>query len=290
MSAHSAENSAASVDSAKILVDAEMAMRERAPQRAAAAASRAVSMRQADFDAGPSLGNRALLVDALLALASAQLAMGDHASAESALDEIQLHLEHGVRSDREWAMRASAVTRIRIAAAQGADRHDEAVAIIEAVIASIPGQSPDADAGRLQLITTLLRSRMALGQAVEAEADIAQANSILARLGKVMPSRAADVTRASLLLHSASVALLRQDAPGADAKFGQGLGILDRLGGSDLNELRQQFVQSWVRALNLQGRTAEAGALLMRGTSGPAFGSGHAQLDGHPDQCACCAH
>jgi hypothetical protein len=28
----------------------------------------------------------------------------------------------------------------------------------------------------------------------------------------------------------------------------------------------------------------------MRGTSGPAFGSGHAQLDGHPDQCACCAH
>lgn len=276
-----ASDNAAVSNAGAMLLAAETAMRERAPERAVLAAQRAVALREDDFSGAPSRATRALLVDAVLALASGQLALGNHAATATSLTELRRHLEAGDRGDPTWQARAAAVTRLSIGLFQTTGRHAEAIGAIEQALASIAVKSPEADAGRLQLLTTLLRSRLSLGEGQQAAADVARCLDVLARLAKVMPPRAAAVSRASILLQAANAALLRAAPLEADATFGEALGIVEKLGGGDLDDLKMQIRQTWIRALNQQGRAAEAGALLLRR---------HAARHDHPADCACGAH
>lgn len=269
------------------LRDVETAMRENAPRRAATIAADVVGQARLVFLTDPGIPARGNLVDALLALAISQLSSGDHDGAKSALGEIEDHIAHAACNDHRWQIRAGDTTRLRIAAAQAAGDHEEALAIIQSALSSITGEATEADGMRLQLVMRGLQSRLSLGQVVETAADMELTGTLLDRLATVIPERPANIMRASLTLHEASVALLRGLHAQADAKFGEGLDLLDRLGGSDVNGLRRQFVQAWTEALNAQGRSAEVGMLLSRSTSEPGPSrAGHY----HHAGCGCGEH
>jgi hypothetical protein len=229
-----------------------------------ASAADALVAARANFGAAQALPARLGLVDALLGLAGAQLSSGDPAAAELVLGDIREHLEHGVRTDPDWQLRASAASRLSIAIAQLLGRHDEAVAQLDTNLRSVSGTGPEADAARLSLLTARLQSHLALGQATRAGETLAAARQVVARMTRTIPARPASVLAATLLLQQASVAMLRNAPAEAEAAFAEALALVDRLGGSDLGELRRRIVRSWTSALKAQGRTAEATALVGR--------------------------
>ena len=232
-----------------------------------AAIERAVAGRRAAFHEAKDEAARGPLVDALLQTAGEYFKMANGEAAAAVLVEAEALLPAQVLNDIQWRVRATNLHRAKGAFAQGQDRHADAVAAFASAAALLPADSEgnrDAMAARLQVLVRLARSRLAIGQASETEAEMTQCEAIIEALASSIPSQALDTIRSAVLSHSgAALALLgKQDA--AEEKFNASLALIDRIRSPDVATVRQQVTA--LRADMLSKASAAAATPLPAGS------------------------
>jgi tetratricopeptide (TPR) repeat protein len=216
-----------------------------------AADERVTALRRAlEAQSTPRL--RAELIDALVELAGRRLAAGDESAAADALDEAEANSLSPPPDEASWQARAVMLHRARGGLAQRQGRHPEAVAAFEAALQAIPyppgAGGRDANAARLQLLVRLGRSRLALGQAAETEAEARQCDVVMRALDGKIPARALDTVRAAVLdNHGAALAMLGE-TDAAKRKLAAGLELVDRLQVPELEDMRRAMLQSLAKA------------------------------------------
>lgn len=255
-----------------------------------AATNRAVAESRAAFHEKKTEAARGPLFDALMTMAGEAFRTANDEAVTAALTEAEAVLPTPLPNDTPWRARAMNLHRAKGAVAQKQGRSADAVPSFQAAIAVLPSDAEgdrDALAARLQLLVRMGRSRLAIGQASETEAEMIQCESIIERLGTSIPSRALDTVRAAVLSHSgAALALLgKEDA--AEEKFAASLALIDRLDSPDLASLRQQVTALRADMLSKAGKTSEAAAPVAVSGKQPSDSGagghdhGHAHGDNH---------
>lgn len=230
-----------------------------------AAAERAVAAHAANFRGEGSDSNRGKLVDALMALAAEAFHAGDDGTAAAALSEAEATFPAELPTEMPWPARVVNLNRAKGGLAQKQGRAKDAVAAFQTALAALPADAAgdrDARAARLQLLVRMARSQLALGEGAETASNMAECEKIIGELGGAIPSRALDTVRAAVLGNLGSALALLGKHGEAEEKFSASLGLIERLGGPDLEELKQQVRHRWASALRASGRAAEADALL----------------------------
>jgi tetratricopeptide (TPR) repeat protein len=220
-----------------------------------------VAERRVAFHEQENEAARGPLFDALMAMAGEAFRAVNDDAVTAALAEAEAVLPTPLPNDTPWRARAMNLHRAKGAVAQKQGRSADAVAAFETAIAALPSDSEgdrDAVAARLQLLVRMGRSRLAIGQASETEAEMIQCEAIIESLGTSIPSRALDTVRAAVLSHSgAALALLGKQVE-AEEKFNASLALIDRLDSPDLASLRQQVTALRADMLQKAGKAAQA--------------------------------
>ena len=271
------------------------------------AAQRDAMLRRRNFQSSNDGKARGLLVEALIALAGESVSKGDETAATAALDEAEALIPTRRPGEIEWRGRTVMLQRVRAALAQRQNAHADAVRAFEAALAEIPSDlsraGRDGNAARLQLLVHLARSRLALGQARKAVADMGRAEKIMAALDGAIPPRAIETVRAAVLANAAIGLSMLGQMEAAEAKFATSIAAVDRLGMPELAELRTQVLDAWAGALRNAGRAADSEAMLAafgnpsRHVHSAACGCGHNHAAGHGhshhhhgEDCGCASH
>jgi hypothetical protein len=242
------------------LLEAEMAMMLRDPQRAIAATRDALALRNKAYQAKPTPGTRAPLLDAYVAMARHGAASNQEAIAQDAIRAAEPLLSAENRNDPATQQRRSMLTRIRITLAQRAGRHAEAAAALNDALDQL-GPSKEMDGEKLQILTRLARSHLALGDDAAAMAAIANAEAILPNLSG-LPERAEATLKSGLLGLRGEAELALGERVSAREHFGTALALLKPHEGPDLDLVRQQIATPFAKLLREDGEEAAAEALL----------------------------
>ena len=262
------------------LLEAEMAMMLRDPQRAIAAARDALALRGKAYDAKPTPVTRGPLLDAYVAMARHGAASGQEAIAQEALRAAEPLLAAESRNDPATQQRRAMLTRIRITLAQRAGRHTEAVAALREALDQL-GNSRETGNERLQVLTRLARSHLALGDDQAAMADIANAEAILSDLNG-LPERAEATLKSGLLGLRAEAELALGERVSAREHFQAALDVLAPHEGADLDAVRQQIAVPYANLLREDGEDAAAETVL----AGLARTPEHSHHHGHGSHAA----
>ncbi len=217
-----------------------------------ASAKQAVETRRDSFRADDTLETRAQLIEALAALAGQQHAHGNDAATADALAEADALVLSPSPAAEPWQARMMMLCLVKGGVAQSHDRHQEAVGLFEQALGHIPyapGEGGrDVNAARLQLLIRMAQSRLALGQAAEVAAEAEQCEIAMAALAGKIPDRAVDIMRAAVLANHGEALARLGEAAAAEEKLAACLGLIDRIGGRDLEPLRQRVLK--IRALS----------------------------------------
>ncbi len=262
------------------LLEAEMAMMLRDPQRAIAAARDALALRGKAYQTKPTPATRGPLLDAYVAMARHGAASGQEAIAQEALRAAEPLLAAENRNDPATQQRRAMLTRIRITLAQRAGRHAEAVSALKDALDQL-GNSKDVQNEKLQVLTRLARSHLALGDDQAAMADIANAEAILSGLTG-LPERAEVTLRSGLLGLRAETELALGERVSAREHFQAALDVLAPHEGSDLDAVRQQIAMPYAKLLREDGEDTAAETML----AGIAKAPEHAHQHGHGPHAA----
>jgi tetratricopeptide (TPR) repeat protein len=271
-------------------MDAEPAPPDAARQKAQLAAiDRAVAERRAAFHESKDEAARGPLFDALMAMAGEAFRAVNDEAVITVLTEAEAVLPTPLPDETPWRARAMNLHRAKGAVAQKQGRSADAVAAFETAIATLPPDAEgdrDALAARLQLLVRMGRSRLAIGQASETEAEMIQCGSIIESLGSAIPSRALDTVRAAVLSHSGAALALLGKHDGAEEKFKASLALIDQLDSPDLASLRQRVTALRADMLSKAGKATEAQPLIAVSGGQPRDASSdhdhdHAHSDHH---------
>ena len=221
-----------------------------------------VAARRAALRAENTRDARGALIEALLALAEAELSRGSAAATVAALAEAGSLFPTRLPDEDVWRGRFVMLNRTKAALAQQQDRQADAVEAFEAALSAIPAEAEgigrDAAAARLQLLVRLARSRLALLQAREVASEMRQCEALMAALAGKIPARAIDTIRAAVLGNSGVAEALLGNAQAAEAKLAESIAVIDRLASPELAELRRQVLGTWSEVVRKGGGDADA--------------------------------
>jgi len=253
-----------------------------------AAIDRAVTERRAALHEQKNEAARGPLFDALMAMAGEAFRATNDEAVTTALTEAEAVLPTPLPNDTPWRARAMNLHRAKGAVAQKQGRSADAVTAFESAIAALPSDTEgdrDALAARLQLLVRMGRSRLAIGQASETEAEMIRCEAIIESLGTSIPSRALDTVRAAVLSHSGAALALLGKPDAAEEKFAASLALIDRLDSPDLASLRQQVTALRADMLGKAGKTSEEAAPAAISDEPPrdASACGHDHSHAHGD-------
>jgi hypothetical protein len=224
-----------------------------------AAIDRAVAQCRASFHENKNELARGPLFDALMTKAGEAFRTADVEVVAAALTEAEALLPTPLPNETQWRARAMNLHRAKGGVAQSQGRPADAVAAFETAVAALPSDAEgnrDAMAARLQLLVRMGRSRLAVGQAAETEADMLQCEAIIETLAPNIPSRALDTVRAAVLSHSGAALALLGKQNAAEEKFNASLALIERLDSPDLASLKQQVTALRTDMLSKAGEPA----------------------------------
>jgi tetratricopeptide (TPR) repeat protein len=217
-----------------------------------ATAERMAEARREAFRGNDDVATRAQLIGALAALAGQQHAAGNDAASAEALAEADALVLSPSPSDEPWQARMMMLCLVKAGIAQSKGSHAEAVDLFEQALGHIPyapGEGGrDVNAARLQLLVRMAHSRLALAQAAETVAEAEQCDTVMTALAGQIPDRALDTIRAAVLANHGEALTLLGEADPAEEKFTACLNLIERIGGENLEPLRQRVVQARARA------------------------------------------
>ncbi len=220
-----------------------------------------VASRRATFRAENDRASRGALIEALIALAEAELASGHEAATVAALAEAGSLLPKRM-PDATWRERFVMLHRLKALLAQRQDRQTDAIEAFEAALRAIPEPTEsierDDAAARLQLLVRMAHSRLALGQADEVAAEMRQCETLMAALTETIPGRAIDAARAAVLGNSGVALAMLGDIKAAGAKLAESVAVIDRVAAPELAGLRLQVISMWSEVVRRGGGDADA--------------------------------